>query len=136
MFGTDHMEPPVNTSTAIAYANRNLRDTSVIHSTLPIFIAALQAEIKKKKLALPTVTGELRASKRMHLLPGVLSTRIWIKQRNYASENLLLKWVEPFCTWQELVTGSRTSILHQKSEIIQQAWHLLMENHPHDFNLW
>ena len=132
MFGNDHMEPSVNTSSAIANANRNLPDTHVIHSTLPIFISALQAEIKKKKLVLPTVTGELRASKRMHLLPGVLSTRIWIKQRNYASENLLLKWVEPFCTWQELATGSRTSILNQKSEIIHEAWRLLMENHPHD----
>jgi alpha-mannosidase len=132
MFGNDHMEPPVNTSTAIAYANKKLPDTCVIHSTLPIFISVLQAQIKKKKLVLPTVTGELRASRRMHLLPGVLSTRIWIKQRNYASENLLLKWVEPFSTWQELATGSQTSILNQKSEIIQQIWRLLMENHPHD----
>jgi alpha-mannosidase len=132
MFGTDHMEPPVNTSTAIAYANKILPDTRVIHSTLPRFITALQADIRKKKLVLPTVIGELRASKRMHLLPGVLSTRIWIKQRNYASENLLLKWVEPFTTWQELATGSQSSILNQKSEIIRQAWRLLMENHPHD----
>ena len=132
MVGTDHMEPPANTSTAIAYANKNLPDTSVIHSTLPNFISALQAQIRKKKLTLPTITGELRASKRKHLLPGVLSTRIWIKQRNYASENLLLKWVEPFCTWQELATGSQTAVLNQKSEIIHQAWHLLMENHPHD----
>jgi len=132
MFGTDHMEPPVNTSTAIAYANKILPDTRVIHSTLPRFITALQAGIMKKNLVLPTVTGELRASKRMHLLPGVLSTRIWIKQRNHASENLLLKWVEPFTTWQELATGNQPSILNQKSEIIHQAWRLLMENHPHD----
>jgi len=132
MYGTDHMEPPVNTSTAIEYADKQLADTRVIHSTLPQFVDALQLDIKKQKLTLPTVTGELRACKRMHLLPGVLSTRIWIKQRNHASENLLLKWVEPFTTWQELATGNQSSILNQKSEIICKAWCLLMENHPHD----
>jgi alpha-mannosidase len=132
MFGTDHMEPPVNTSAAIAYADKTLPDTRVIHATLPQFVTALQANIKKQKLSLPTVTGELRACSRMHLLPGVLSTRIWIKQRNHASEKLLLKWVEPFSTWQELATGNQPAILNQKSEIIHHTWRLLMENHPHD----
>ena len=133
MYGTDHMEPPRNTSRAIAYADKKLRDTHAIHSTLPKFVAAIQADIKKQKLTLPTVTGELRACRRMHLLPGVLSTRMWIKQRNHASENLLTKWVEPFSILQEHITGdSQSSILNRKSETIRQAWRLLMENHPHD----
>jgi alpha-mannosidase len=132
MFGTDHMEPPTNTSTAIAFADKSLPDTRVIHATLPQFVAAIQADIKKQMLSLPTVTGELRACSRSHLLPGVLSTRIWIKQCNHVSENLLLKWVEPFSTWQELATGDQPGILKQKSEIIHKTWRLLMENHPHD----
>jgi mannosylglycerate hydrolase len=132
MFGTDHMEPPANTSKAIAYADKMLPEMRVLHSTLPAFVAALQADIRKQGLALPTIFGELRQSKRVHLLPGVLSTRIWIKQRNHASENLLLKWAEPFTTWQELATGAQSSILNQKSAIVHQAWHMLMENHPHD----
>jgi mannosylglycerate hydrolase len=132
MYGTDHMEPPFNTSTAIAYADKILPEARVFHSTLPQFVAAVQANIKKQKLALPIVTGELRASKRTHLLPGVLSTRMWIKQSNHTSENLLVKWVEPFSTWQELATGNLSSILNHKSEIIHQSWRLLMENHPHD----
>jgi alpha-mannosidase len=132
MYGTDHMEPPVNTSKAIAYANKMLPEARVFQSTLPQFLAAVQASIKKQKLILPILSGELRASKRVHLLPGVLSTRMWIKQRNHASENLLIKWVEPFTTWQELATGDHSSILNQKSEIIHQSWRLLMENHPHD----
>jgi len=32
---------------------------------------------------LQVVQGELRSPKRHHLLPGVLSTRMWIKQRNH-----------------------------------------------------
>jgi mannosylglycerate hydrolase len=132
MFGTDHMEPPSCTSNAITSAGSLLEDTQVIHSTLPRFLGAVQADIKKQKLFLPTFTGELRACKRMHLLPGVLSTRIWIKQRNHASETLFTKWVEPFATWQELVTSSGSIALDQKSSIIHHAWRLLMENHPHD----
>ncbi|MGA2490717.1 MAG: hypothetical protein ABSF99_11130, partial [Anaerolineales bacterium] len=132
MYGTDHMEPPPGTSKAIAYAEGTLADTHVVHSTLPKFVATLQADIKKQGLTLPTVTGELRACKRMHLLPGVLSTRMWIKQRNHASENLLTKWVEPFTTWQEHATGFQSTILNQKSSLLNQTWRLLMENHPHD----
>jgi mannosylglycerate hydrolase len=132
MYGTDHMEPPPGTSRAIAYANKVLNDTHIVHSTLPKFVAAIQADIRKQKLVLPTIIGELRACRRMHLLPGVLSSRMWIKQRNHAAENLLLKWVEPFTTWQEIITTSQPSILNQKSKIIHQTWRMLMENHPHD----
>jgi len=133
MYGTDHMDPPPDTSRAIAHANKKLIETRVLHSTLPKFVEAIQSDIKSQKLALPIVTGELRACRRMHLLPGVLSTRMWIKQRNQFSENLLTKWAEPFSVFQELVTGDGQSpILDHKSEILLQTWRLLMENHPHD----
>jgi mannosylglycerate hydrolase len=133
MYGTDHMEPSVGTSNAIAYAERILAGTHVFHSTLPKFVDAIKADIKRKKLVLPTVMGELRASKRVYLLPGVLSTRVWIKQRNHSSENLLTKWVEPITVFQESITGGiPSSILNRKSEIVDKAWRLLMENHPHD----
>jgi mannosylglycerate hydrolase len=141
MYGNDHMEPPPGTSWAITYANKVLKDTHVVHSTLPKFVAAIQADIRKQKLVLPTVIGELRACRRMHLLPGVLSTRMWIKQRNHASENLLTKWVEPFSTFASLMTSDQrpSAIVHGQSSIVQYpssivrfTWRLLMENHPHD----
>jgi len=136
MLGTDHMQPPRNTSKAIAYADTELRDTQVVHSTLPAYFAMLHSTLNCDQL--PVVEGELRACKRMHLLPGVLSTRMWIKQRNHASENLLIKWVEPFTTFQELITlpqaipSSPIGSINQKSSIIRQTWRLLMENHAHD----
>ena len=137
MLGTDHMQPPLYTSEHIAYADEMLGpDTHVLHSTLENYLAALTLLLDGDLLA--TVSGELRNSKRMPLLPGVLSTRMWIKQRNSASENLLTKWVEPFSSfadWQA-VNPSSSSTLHtrlrQPAEIIRQAWRLLMENHPHD----
>jgi alpha-mannosidase len=133
MFGTDHMEPPAQTSKAIAFANRHLSGARVIHSTLPNYVKAVRADLKRSRADLPVIRGELRACKRMHLLPGVLSTRIWIKQRNQACETLLTRWVEPFTTFAGLIDGeTQLPVLKNPATIIAQAWRLLMENHPHD----
>ncbi len=86
MLGTDHMEPSPHTSAAIAYANANLPDTRVIHSTLPEYIERIsESQIAQLETTIPTVRGELRACDRSPLLPGVLSTRMWIKQRNHTA---------------------------------------------------
>ena len=134
MYGTDHMEPSPKTSRAIAYADQNLADTRVLHSTLPNFVEAVHADVKGKKVTLPVVIGELRQCRRMHLLPGVLSTRMWIKQRNHSSENLLLKWTEPFSTFATLIATNKQSpsTLEHPAELIRKTWRMLMENHPHD----
>ncbi|MDO9130457.1 MAG: glycoside hydrolase family 38 C-terminal domain-containing protein [Anaerolineales bacterium] len=131
MQGTDHMQPPADTSAAIAAARGKLDGDKLIHSTLPEYIRAAKLSVNSEQL--PVVIGELRASKRHNLLPAVLSARIWIKQRNRACETLLEKWAEPFSTFASLTTNHRpqTFILHPSSFILQ-AWRLLMENHPHD----
>jgi alpha-mannosidase len=130
MYGTDHMEPSRDTSKAIQVANKNLKGYRVLHSTLPDYLEVMQSEIKK--IEIPVVHGELRSSKRSHLLPGVLSTRMWIKQRNHACENLLEKWVEPFSTFASLTASTNSSFTPHPSSLIRQAWQLLMECHPHD----
>ena len=145
MQGTDHMQPPPDTSAALAYANGRLDGDELIHSTLPDYLAAVQSaiqnqqsEIPNPQSLIPIVRGELRSPKRHHLLPGVLSTRMWIKQRNHACETLLEKWVEPFSTWASLVEGGGTkgtigtSRIADPAPIIRQAWRLLMECHAHD----
>jgi mannosylglycerate hydrolase len=142
MLGTDHMEPSPRSSASIACANANLPDTRVIHSTLPGFIESIKARIERSEQAIPAVCGELRACDRSHLLPGVLSTRMWIKQRNHHSQTLLEKWAEPFSVFAENMTprpGKLTTPaeiasnrIQNVAPILRQAWRLLMENHPHD----
>ena len=100
MHGTDHMEPPVDTTAAIAYASAHLGGDRLVQSTLPAYLADIRQALGGEPAL--TVIGELRACKRHHLLPGVLSTRMWIKQRNQACETLLELWAEPFTTWAEL----------------------------------
>jgi mannosylglycerate hydrolase len=147
MLGTDHMEPSLLTSAAIAYANEHLSGTQVIHSTLPEYFKSISDQISNLDKPLPTIRGELRACDHSHLLPGVLSTRMWIKQRNHSSQTLLEKWAEPFSVFalnmierntekEKGIRGSPDTIVSNRirniAPIIRQAWRLLMENHPHD----
>jgi len=101
MHGTDHMQPQPATTAALAYANQHQSEDSLIQSTLPNYFAALQSTIENSniqhpKSKIPTVSGELRSPQRHHLLPGALSSRVWIKQRDHHCETLLEKWAEPF----------------------------------------
>jgi mannosylglycerate hydrolase len=147
MLGTDHMEPSPNTSVAIADANHRLRNSQVIHSTLPDYVQSIVSQMSDQNINLPTIRGELRACDHAHLLPGVLSTRMWIKQRNHRNQTLLEKWAEPFSVFSETIIsenqgekiGTRPSASTYESNrvrnvapIIRQAWRLVMENHPHD----
>ena len=133
MFGTDHMEPSPKTSRAIAFADQHLSDTRVLHSTLPAYIEAVLGQQLDREL--PVVCGELRDCSRAPMLPGVLSARIWIKQRNAACETLLEKWVEPFSVFADLWAPrsvQKENRLGNPAPLIRQTWRLLMENHPHD----
>ncbi len=143
MHGTDHMEPPTDTSAAIAYASKHLDGDELVQSTLPAYLADIRQKLGGE-LAL-TFIGELRACKRHHLLPGVLSTRMWIKQRNRACETLLEAWAEPFTTWAEYNSTLKAvetpalseveapiSFLLHPSSFLRSAWLLLMECHPHN----
>jgi mannosylglycerate hydrolase len=130
MHGTDHMEPPYDTPAAIAYASGRLGGDQLVHSTLPTYMAAIRQELGGEPLL--TVIGELRNCKRHNLLPGVLSSRIWIKQRNRTCETLLEAWAEPFTTWSEYIVSRDSSFIIHPSSILLSAWRLLMECHPHD----
>ncbi len=132
MHGVDHMEPQWETSQAIAYANLRLDGDQMVHSTLPAYLAEVQAALAG--VDLPVVTGELRSSKRFPLLPGVLSARMWIKQRNQQCETLLERWADPFSTWAGLLPleTAPAGTLRAPKAALREAWRLLMLCHPHD----
>jgi alpha-mannosidase len=124
MNGSDHLEPQVGLPEALAAVNARLRDeeTNVVIGTLPEYVAA----IKRTDPPLATHTGELRSSRYAHLLPGVLSTRMWIKQRNAACEAALVRWAEPAAAlaWLQGATWP--------GGLLRVAWRHLLTNHPHD----
>ncbi len=56
------------------------------------------------------VEGELRepgelAYDTQWVIPGVLSSRVWIKQRNARCESLLCAWAEPSASWAHRAAG-------------------------------
>lgn len=144
MRGSDHLEPRPELPEHLRYFNQhNQSERTALHSTLPGYIAAVSDEIAERNLTLQSLQGELRDPHKAHILPAVLSARMWIKQRNHYSQNLLEHWVEPFSTWAELqtradaaftppVTHQKTSRIADPGSIIHQAWKLLISNHPHD----
>ncbi len=149
MHGTDHMEPAPDTPAAIASADSRLNGDALTHSTLPAYLAAVQSALAHHPSLIPTVVGELRSPKRHHLLPAVLSTRMWIKQRNHQCETLLEKWAEPFGVWASLCqaqarsaeaaqpeaprrSAAQSDRLSDPAPILRKAWRMLMDCHPHD----
>ncbi len=142
MLGTDHMEPSPHTSGSLAHANAQLTGLRLVHSTLPAYVARVTDQLAALESDLPVLTGELRECSSSHLLPGVLSTRMWIKQRNHASETLLERWAEPFSVFAErMITVDRalttpeaiaSNRIWDVAPLLRQAWRILMENHPHD----
>ncbi len=139
--GTDHQEPQPHVPGLVA--RTKLPGDTLALSTLPLYLAAVRDEVRQRKIGLPTIRGEARSPKRHHLLPGVLSSRVWIKQRNHECETLLERWAEPFTAWAEILapntsdesvwTGHLTTPrLRQPSALLREAWRLLLHCQPHD----
>lgn len=127
MHGTDHMEPRADLPALLQAAGRVMPDR-VIHSTLPEYLASVRAELGPEGLAaLSQIEGELRSSRFAHLLPAVLSARIWIKQWNHRCETLLTRYAEPLSALAGLVTGH---VDHRA--FLQKSWEWLLQNHAHD----
>lgn len=61
------------------------------------------------------------------MIPGVLSSRVWMKQANRACETALCLWAEPFSAAAEVELG-----VPSNAGFIDTAWRYLLENHAHD----
>ncbi len=126
MNGSDHVEPMPALPTLLAHAQTALPEIELVHGTLPQFVAAVRAAGPE----LVTVEGELRSGKAAPLLPGVLSARVWLKQRNAACEHLLTHWAEPYSALADAL-GADTPLKHQAG-VVRSIWKMLLLNHPHD----
>jgi len=120
--GIDHIPPEPATSKLLAKARASR--INVVHSTLPDFFEAVRAQ----KLKLQRVRGELREPgvSGGELIPGVLSSRIYLKQANARCESRLLHWAEPFGAFASLVGADFPA------GFLNLAWQYLLRNHPHD----
>ncbi|MEO0106298.1 MAG: hypothetical protein ABIL46_03090, partial [candidate division WOR-3 bacterium] len=121
--GCDHLEPQPELPEIIKYLNIKCADGHFIQSTPEDFFNYVKKFRKKFKI----YKNELRGSRYAPLLPGVFSSRIYLKQQNFYCQNLLERWVEPFCAISHFVTDQT----YPAAEI-NYAWRTLLKNHPHD----
>lgn len=139
--GTDHHEPQPEVPALIAGAR--LDGAELRLSSLAEYMQSLAEDVQAGGAVLPIVRGEARGSRRKHLLPGVLSSRTWIKQRNHACETLLERWAEPCAALAELAAGQApdrsawtghlaTPRVRRPAALLEQAWRLLLLCQPHD----
>jgi len=137
MQGTDHIEPRPEITSALNFLNQALPEYNFVHSTLPLYLADLRQWLDASKTAIPLITGELRDCRRQPVLPGTLSSRIWIKQNNHRCQVLLEKWAEPYSAIALLIASKQPSdpplaSLERPDGFIAPAWRMLLENHAHD----
>lgn len=123
----DHMPPATDTNKYINLIKKLYPDYDIKHSNLIEFFndAYLTA------VNMPEITGELRKPSKTRapynwLIPNCPSARIRLKQKNDFSENLLLKWSEPFLTFANFL-GAKIN-----TEFINHCWTTLLLNHAHD----
>ncbi len=124
MNGSDHLEPQQGLPAALAEANERLAERGM-HArigTLPEYVARVQ----HPEHELTVYQREWRSPELSHLLPDVLSSRMWIKQRNAANEELLTHWADPLAAWAWALGAPHPTGL------LDIAWRLLLQNQPHD----
>ena len=121
MNGCDHMGPQDDLPQALEALNQKLGH-NFVHGTLREFAS----RVRQCNPKLETIRGELRKVRFAPLLPGVLSSRIYLKQRNHAVQTLLTAYAEP-------VAAFAWSIGEEyPAAFLEWAWRLVLKNHFHD----
>lgn len=125
--GSDHLYAQPEISAIVRQWNEEYgNDKILVQQDFEFYIN----EVLKSNPILKNYQGELRWGKYFHLISGVFSARMWIKQQNTEIEYLYEKYAEPFSTiaWVLDNTGS----FDYPKDYLSTGWTWLMKNHPHD----
>jgi mannosylglycerate hydrolase len=133
--GADHTAPPRDLDQRLEQLNQrlNLKGWNLTPVHLGEFAELLQNQADAANKLVGMVARELRdnAASKQHanafLLPGVLSTRLYLKRENREAERRLFRVLEPLFS----VLSLRRLAEYPHGEL-QRALKLLLQNHPHD----
>jgi hypothetical protein len=121
MNGIDHA-PPDGRSAELAEGLARATGFAVERGLLEEFVAHVASAPGER----PRYAGELAGARISPLLPGVWSTRTWIKLANRACEAELEGWAEPFAAL------ARRAGAPDERPALALAWRTLLQNHAHD----
>ncbi|TFG09052.1 MAG: hypothetical protein EU539_00640 [Promethearchaeota archaeon] len=124
--GTDHLEAQAELPEIIQQWNDANRDCIVEQNDFEYYIN----KVLSYNPNLNSYQGEFRSGKYSHLLAGVLSSRMWIKQRNTEIEYLFEKYTEPISAISWALDKYRNFEYPQDYILTGLKW--LLKNHPHD----
>ena len=119
MNGSDHRPPDPETG-AVARALEDKTGWTVERGLMDAYTSRIARE------GLPEFTGELIGGRLANLLPGVWSTRSYLKRRNRQCETALLGWAEPW------VALGRLCGAPDERPALRSAWRSLLPNQAHD----
>jgi len=120
--GSDHLFPQANIAEAIRDVSAGIETVRFVHADIEEFVDAPRGP----RSALPRHQGGFRSSRYHHVLSGVWSTRMPLKQANFANETLLERYAEPLAALAHHHAG------HDDRPLLRHGWRTLLLNHPHD----
>lgn len=119
--GADHLAAPDNIKEQIKEINNLLEDYEIVLSTPFEYLEKVKNNYKKN------IEHEFRSTKRNFILPGVLSSRIDLKQYNSKLQWLLARNIQPL-----QAVLSFLGKTHSFQKEIDSIYKELLKNHAHD----
>lgn len=128
MNGVDHMEAQPQVPEILRRAAELNPEVEFRHATFQEYVQAVRANLPPD---LQVIQGEQRTTALSKdsgaiIIQNILSSRIQLKQANARCQALLEHWVERFCT-----VAASAGVAYPAA-FIEQAWRMLLRNHPHD----
>ena len=124
--GSDHHEARPEIPEIVKQWNEQYPDKLMKQNDFEYYVN----KVLEAKPILNSYQGELRGGKYAHLLSGVFSARMWIKQRNTEIEYLYVNYTEPLSTITWALDKYSKFTYPQTYILTGLKW--LIKNHPHD----
>lgn len=121
--GCDHHPAQADLPAVLERVRQLAPGLEIHHTGHGAFLKAL----REQGLDLACWEGELKGGRQAHLLSGVWSARLYLKQMNERCQRLLTEELEPLDLLLEHATGSGVP-----KGLLDRCWRGLLLNHPHD----
>ncbi len=121
--GGDHIGPQREFGAILRALHDAFPDTTFIHTGMEDYVDA----VKAAGFVTNSHQGEMVQGRYHFILSGVWSARMYLKQLNDLAQTMLSAYTEPFAAYGEFCLG-----IPYARGAIEDAWKLLLENHPHD----
>jgi mannosylglycerate hydrolase len=119
MNGADHTFTGADIKSKINQLEKSFPSIKFKQTLMSDFVRTFKGEVPER-----TISGEQRDPSKIFILPGVYSTRSYLKDQNQKCEDQAIGVMEALNVW---TNGQSNS-----AEFIEYVWKLILQNQPHD----